>query len=121
MFGEINPCSQFHQYFPSSFCNEILLPKKSKLRNSILYEKDAHTILVKLTYGAHFINVLLTAFTPVAPQSVRTQSSCQNLFTLLGSTHIKAVHRTLMKSTPGVDFTNLCEPSKKLWTHSVWQ
>jgi len=33
-----------------------------------------------------FINVLRTAFTPVAPQSVRTQSSCQYLFMLLGST-----------------------------------
>jgi len=32
---------------------------------------------------------LHTAFTPVAPQSIRTQSSCQYLFTLLGFTHIK--------------------------------
>ena len=30
--------------------------------------------------------------TPVAPQSVRTQSSHQYLFTFLGSTYIKAVH-----------------------------
>ncbi len=45
---------------------------------------------------------LRRAFTPVAPKSVRTQSSCQYLFTLLGSTSIKSVHRTLMKLTPGV-------------------
>jgi len=31
-----------------------------------------------------------TAFTPVAPKSVRIQSSCQYLFTLLGSTGAKA-------------------------------
>ncbi len=40
------------------------------------------------------------AFMPVAPQSVRTQSSCQYLFTLMGSTRVKAVRRTLMKLTP---------------------
>jgi len=43
---------------------------------------------------------LLTAFTPVAPKSVRIQSSCQYLFTLLGSTGAKATNRTLMKLTP---------------------
>ncbi len=51
--------------------------------------------------GLDFINVLRTAFTPVVPQSVRTQSSHQYLFTLLEPTSVKAVRRTLMKLTPG--------------------
>jgi hypothetical protein len=55
---------------------------------------------MKLTPGLDFINVLPTAFTPVAPQSVRTHSSRQYLFTLLGPTSVKAVSRTLMKWTP---------------------
>ncbi len=50
--------------------------------------------------GVNFINVLRTAFTLVDLKSVRTQSSRQYLFTLYGSTSVKAVHRTLMKSTP---------------------
>ncbi len=50
--------------------------------------------------GVDFINVLRTSFMPVVPQSVRTQSRCQYLFTLLGSTHVKAVHITLFKLTP---------------------
>jgi len=50
---------------------------------------------------------LHTAFTPVAPKSVRNQSSCQYLFTLLRSTGAKAAHRRLMKLTPGVDFINI--------------
>jgi len=50
---------------------------------------------------------LRTAFTPVAPKSVRIQSSCQYLFMLLGSTGAKAAHRMLMKLTPGDDFTNI--------------
>ncbi len=43
---------------------------------------------------------LQAAFTPVAPQSVRTQSSRQYLFTILGSARVKAVRRTLMKLSP---------------------
>ncbi len=52
--------------------------------------------------GVNFINILRTAFALVDPDSVRTQSSCQYLFTLLGTTSVKAVHRMLMKSTPGL-------------------
>ncbi len=44
---------------------------------------------------------LRTAFTPVAPKSVRIQSSCQYFFTLLGSTDAKAARRMLMKLTHG--------------------
>jgi len=42
---------------------------------------------------------LRTAFTPVVPKSVRILSSCQYLFTLLGSTGAKAERRTLTKLT----------------------
>jgi hypothetical protein len=59
--------------------------------------------------GLDFINVLRTAFTPVVPQSVRTQSSCQYLFMLLGPTSLKAVRRTLMKLTPDVQKVNSFE------------
>ena len=45
---------------------------------------------------------LCAAFTPVAPQSVRTQSSCQYLFTILRSTSVKPVRRMLMKLSPCV-------------------
>jgi len=49
---------------------------------------------------------------PVATKSVRIQSSCQYLFTLLGSTGAKAAHRALMKLTSGV---NRNFDSKKLF------
>ncbi len=58
-------------------------------------------MLVKFTLGLNFINVLRTAFALVGPKSVRIQSSSQYLFTLLGSTGVKAVCRTLMKLTLG--------------------
>jgi len=59
--------------------------------------------------GVNSSTYLHTAFTPVAPQSVRTQSSCQYLFTLLGSSSVKAVHRTLMKLSPGVNSSTFYE------------
>ena len=76
---------------------------------------------------ADFIKVLRTAFTPVSPQSVRTQSSCQYLFTLLGSTGVKAVGRTLMKLSPRVNFINILHVSffaqkriGQLFSNYIW-
>jgi len=43
---------------------------------------------------------LREAFAAVAPQSVRNKSSCQYLFTLLGSTSVKALRGTVMKLSP---------------------
>jgi len=54
------------------------------------------------------INVLRTAFTPVAPKSIRIQSRCQYHFTLLGSTGAKAARRALMKLPLGLVV-------KKIW------
>ena len=39
-------------------------------------------------------------FTPVVPQSIRTQSSCQYLFTLWGSTSVKAVRKYVDEIDP---------------------
>jgi hypothetical protein len=66
-------------------------------------------MLMTLTTGVNFTIVLCTAFALVDSESVRTQSSCQYHFMLLRSTSIKAVRRTLMKSTPGVIFINILQ------------
>jgi len=50
---------------------------------------------------------LRTAITPVAPKSIRIQSSCQYLFTLLGSIGAKAARRMLMKFTDGYEAEKL--------------
>jgi len=60
-------------------------------------------MLMKSIPGVNFINVFRTAFMPVAPQSVRTQSSRQYLFMLSGPTSVKVVRKMLMKSTPDRD------------------
>jgi len=79
------------------FAHHIMTSHSSKLQKSKTH------LLSGWSPGLDFINVLCTAFTPVVPQSVRTQSSRQYLFTLLGPTSVKAVRRTLMKWTPGFD------------------
>ncbi len=50
--------------------------------------------------GVNFITVLQAAFMHADPESIKIQSSCQYLFTLLGSVSVKAVLRKLMKLTP---------------------
>jgi len=54
---DCDACSQFHQHFISCFCVNIHLTKKlqsqsvitEKLWETLLYEKSAHKMLVKLT------------------------------------------------------------------------
>jgi len=48
----------------------------------------------------NFINVLFTAFTLPDPKSVKKTVKLSIFFTLLGSTSVKAVRRTLMKLSP---------------------
>jgi len=64
-------------------------------------------ILLISTPGVNFINVILAAFTRANPESVQIQSSRQYHLRLLGSAHIKAVYRMLMKLSPGVNFINI--------------
>jgi hypothetical protein len=88
--------------------------------HSFTYFSDPGKSLTTVVYqpGVNFTNktYLCAAFTPVAPQSVRTQSSCQYLFTLLGSTSVKAVRRMLMKLSLGVKIYSLLA----LIANAVW-
>jgi len=66
---------------------------------------------------------LRAAFTREDPKSVKIQSSHQYLFAHLGSGHIKAVHKMLVKLTPGQRmFSDLgkvrigCNFDNYLWT-----
>jgi hypothetical protein len=56
--------------------------------------------------GVNFINVPLAALPRTDPESVKFQLSRQYLFTLLGSVHVKALSKTLMKLTP--DISGFC-------------
>ena len=56
--------------------------------------------------GFNFINVLQAAFTCTDPISAKKTVKSSSFFALSGSASVKAAHRTLMKLTPGVNFTN---------------
>jgi len=63
-------------------------------------------MLMKLTPGLNFFNVLRTAFMLVDPKSVKKIDNLTVFFTLLGSTSVKAACRTLMKLTPDWKIVN---------------
>ena len=64
-------------------------------------------MLMKLTPGFNFINVLHAVFMRSDLESIKIQLHHQNIFTLLGSAHLKAAGRTMMKLTPGLNFINV--------------
>jgi len=57
--------------------------------------------------GLNFINILHTAFTLADSKSVKSYWWLNCFFTLLGSTSVKAVHKTFVKLTPGFLKDNL--------------
>jgi len=127
---------QFHQHSKRCLCYYAHRSQKRKttllawlsflVLSRSVGAKAAQRTLMKLTTGLNFINVLHTAFTLIAPKSVRIQSSCQYLFTLLGSTIVKAIvkSRTLMKLTPEGSQVK-CESFQKIfpqiWLVRIWQ
>jgi hypothetical protein len=74
-------------------------PVVGKQGTSICFSKGGKVgfTLSNKRSGVNFINVLRTDFALVDPESVKSH---QCLFTLSGSTSVKAVHRMLMKLSP---------------------
>jgi len=62
-------------------------------------QKAACKMLVKLTIGVNFINVLQAAFAHADPKVKKRQSIQQLLFALLGSAQVKDAHKMLVKLT----------------------
>jgi len=58
-------------------------------------------MLMKLTPGTDFTNVLRAAVMPADPKSATRQSGHLCLLVLLGSACVKAAHQMLVKLTPG--------------------
>jgi len=60
-------------------------------------------MMIILTQGVNFTNVLCAAFMLVDPERVKNTVSHQYFFTLLRSASVKAVRRMLMKLSQGVN------------------
>ncbi len=58
-------------------------------------------MLVKLTTGLNFINILSTTFTRADPKSIKKTVKLSIFITLSGSMSVKAAHKMLVKLTPG--------------------
>jgi len=65
------------------------------------------SLLMALLSGVNFTNNQHSAFKVVDPKSVKNTVKSSVPFTLLGTAGVKAVRRTLMKLSPGVNFINI--------------
>jgi hypothetical protein len=64
-------------------------------------KKASHEILVTLTLGVNFINVLQTAFAPADSESAKKTDNLTVVFVLLRSALEKPALKNLMKLAPG--------------------
>ncbi len=71
------------------------------------FEHFMHYIHIKHTFRLIFINILRTAFTRADCECAKNDYNFTVFLMLLGSAHVKAVQRMLMKLTPNRT-TSLC-------------
>ncbi len=69
--------------------------------------------------GVNFINVLQAAFTCADPKSTKRLKAWLHFFALVGSVHIKAMHKH-MKLTPGRQKNYSRDSRSWRWRHYVW-
>ncbi len=69
--------------------------------------REFQQLVASLTPWVDFINIFTHSFYNCSSQKRKSQSSCKYLLTLLGSAHVKAVHRMLMKLSPAYN-TMVC-------------
>jgi len=76
--------------------------------------KKCSKLWVKLTPGVNFINILIKAFKQADHKSAKNTVKLSVSFTLLGSAHIKAACKMLVKLAPG-DPGIGCLPPTRNW------
>jgi len=92
----------------SIFCLKMAYSKSNRQVLSIIYGLFSveNKLLQRFPARCHdwaelnFTNVLRAAFTLVDPKSIKKIDNLTVFFMLLGSAHVKAVRRTLMKLSP---------------------
>jgi len=83
---------------------QLLKHTKSAKKESLSFSSQAplseDSEIVPWSPGVNFINILHAAFTLVDPKSIKKIDNLTVIFTILGSSQRKAVHKMLMKLTP---------------------
>jgi len=101
--------SPFHFFpLPLTFLllKHFFLPKAFECRLRINLHCFPHSspffsALTSTTTGVDFTNILQTDFTSADPKSTKKTTGLNVFFALLGSAHIKAAHKMLVKLTTG--------------------
>ena len=103
-------CTQLYQYtqlevMSKPLCSTTFYAMCQKYQRKSTGTKAAHKMMLKLTPGVNFANVLQAAFLRADPKS--TTIKLLNLtvfFVLLGSAGVKAAHKMKLKLTLEEDF-----------------
>jgi hypothetical protein len=99
------PEVNFTNFVFAAFLQSWNVPAVSNWHNQFNQQTFTFTLygsILLRTFSGAQEPYLRSAFTPIGPKIVRIQSSCQYLFTLLGSSGAKAALWMLMKLSPGV-------------------
>jgi len=97
---------RFHQHLSNSYtrrsqkCNRHWWLDYLFALLGSAHVKSAHKMLLKLSPGLNFINILCTAFTRGDPKSVERYWWLDWVLTLWGAMGIKAAHKMLLKLSP---------------------
>ena len=81
---------------------------------NLLCKSCSRKMMIKLTSGLNFINVLRADFTHADPKSAKKTVKSSSFFALSGSASIKAARRMLVKLTPENE-QNCRQTWKHLW------
>jgi len=115
MLMKLTPDCQLHQHFTNSFFVRKCFFRQNvtgeKLRKALSYKKHARKCWWNWLQIVDFVNILLQLLFTQIPKAQNDSQFINVFFALLGSACIKASSKMLMKSTPGVNFTNISTSS----------
>jgi len=96
-------CNFWRQNFVQN-CVRNMLMKLTPGCFKVTQKRNLCKLRGKPIHGVNFTNIFTRSFYVCSSKKRNSQSSCQCLFTLLGSVNVKAVQRTLMKLSHEVGF-----------------
>jgi hypothetical protein len=107
---------QCHQHYIIFRANVIFSMYMSLEKTTFIRKKIVYKMLMKLTTGDNFFNVLWATFMHADLKSTKKTVKFLIFFVLLGSAHAKAAHKMLMKLTFGV-----YQCTTVVWAGVLWK
>jgi len=87
---------------PLSLQDEYLTAAFFNTGQNKVYFASVEPLIYRGATNLYFINILRAAFTGKDPKSAKHTVKLSLFLVLLGSGHVKAAHKMLVESTPGI-------------------